>query len=680
MKKFLRRNIFFIAVLALASAGLFLPAISQAAAIKVAYPRLANYFLKWEISDAEAGELARWDVVVLDMEVQENSREQLKKIRTLNPNIIILAYINSVEQIDNPEDYNHAELRNRLARNIDSAWWLHDSSGHKISNWPYNSMLNLTDGASPDNRGQRFNDYLVDFVINEIKATGLWDGVYYDNTWGDISWLNQGDIDADNDGVRDAAASLDAAWSSGFKKVLTKTRELAGSNFIIVGNGRVYEDYQSLLNGVMLESFPSSWENGGTWAGSIKTYLRLPALNAVPNVSLVNVSSKDQNDYHRFRYGLTSALLGNGFYSFDYDITNHGQTWWYDEYSVPLGPAQSGAYNLLANGGTEIKAGLWRRDFKYGSAIVNSTDKEQLYVFLKEEMEKIKGSQDPSFNTGLKINYLKLAPQDGAILLRRNTVITNSAFTNGYFYRLYNFAGIQIRNGFFPYFSNFPGEQELIVAKQDSDAQNVSLAAGSGQVVLQKNGIKLTPIFPYTKNYKGQINIAAKIDQGYFQEIITGPGSGGGPQIRIFQAGGKLLGDFMAYDKNSRGGVSVALGDIDGDGQEEIITGPGTGLEPLIKVFTLQGVLKNNFLAYDKKFKGGVSVAVGDVNSDGWNEIITSPGIGGGPQVRIFNNTGKALSSFFAYDKNYHGGTKVSVSDINNDGQMEILVGIKNFY
>jgi len=680
MKKFLGWKNIFIAVLALVSAGLFFPSITRAAVLKATYPRLANYFLKWEINDAEAQELARWDVVVLDMEVQENSREQLKKIRALNPNVIILAYINSVEQIDNPEDYNHAELRNRLARNINSAWWLHDSSGNKISNWPYNSMLNLTDGASPDNRGQRFNDYLVNFVINEIKTTGLWDGVYYDNTWGDIAWLNQGKIDANNDGVRDEAAGLDAAWSSGFKKVLAKTRELAGSDFIIVGNGRVYEGYQSLLNGAMLESFPSSWENGGTWAGSMKTYLRLPALNATPNISLVNVSSKNQTDYRRFRYGLTSTLLGNGFYSFDYDITDHAQTWWYDEYNVPLGPAQSSAYNLLTNGGTEIKAGLWRRDFKYGSAIVNSTNKEQLYVFLKEEMEKIKGMQDPGFNTGLKINYLKLAPQDGVVLLRRNTVITDSAFTNGYFYRLYNFAGIQIRNGFFPYFSNFPGEQELIVAKQNSDTQDVNLAAGSGQVSLQKNGVKLTPIFPYTKNYKGQINIAARIDQGYFREIVTGPGSGGGPQVRIFQANGKLLGDFMAYDKKSRGGVSVALGDINGDGQAEIITGPGAGLEPLVKIFTLKGALKNSFLAYDKGFKGGVNVAVGDVNSDGQNEIITSPGSGGGPQVRIFNNQGKALSSFFAYDKNYHGGMKVSVSDINDDGQMEILAGIKNFY
>ncbi len=667
--------IFLVAIIS----GILFPVYTSASALKSTYPRLANYFLKWEITDSEAIELARWDLVILDMEVQKNSPNQLRKIRSLNPNIIILAYINAVEQIDNPQDYDRAELRNTLANNIISSWWLKDASGRKISNWPYNSMLNLTDSAPTDPSGNRFNDYLPNFVVNQIKSSGLWDGVYFDNTWGDISWLNGGNLDTNNDYQRDDKTMADKAWSLGFTKVLAKTRELAGREFIIVGNGRVYEPYQALLNGSMLESFPSSWENGGTWAGSMKTYLSLPSQNAVPNVSVINVSNKNKFDYRRFRFGFTSALMGNGFYSFDYDITDHAQAWWYDEYNIELGTPQSNAYNMLVNQGAEIKAGLWRRDFKFGTAIVNSTNKEQTYVFLKEEMEKIKGTQDPNFNTGLKISYLKLAPQDGVILLRRNTVISDSAFINGYFYRIFNFQGQQVRNGFFPYLSNFPGEQSIIIANQNSTVQDVSLSAGAGQVSLQKNGVSLANFFPYAKTYKERVNLAAKISDGFINQVVTGP-TKGGPQVRIFRPDGKLLGDFFAYDKNSRGGVSVALGDVDGDGQDEIVTGPGAGLEPVIKIFSTRGVLKNSFLAYSKLFKGGVSVAIGDVNGDGKYEIITAPGTGGGPQIRIFNDSGVALKSFFAYDQAYHGGITVSVSDINDDGVDEILAGIKNFY
>ncbi len=657
----------------------FVPQTLRAATLKTDYPRLANYFLKWEISDTEARDLAKWDLLILDMEVQTNSRAQLLKIRELNPNIIILAYVNSVEQVDNAGDYNYADMRQRLANQINPGWWLKDASGRKISYWPNNSMLNLTDSAGADNSGRRFNDYLPSFVVSEIKASGLWDGVYYDNTWGDISWLNQGDVDTNNDGMRDSAGVADAAWAAGFKKVLIKTRELAGNDFIIVGNGRVYSGYQGLLNGSMLESFPSSWENGGTWAGSMKTYLNLPTQNLSPNISILNVSDKNQADYQHLRFGLTSALMGNGFFSFDYDVSNHGQTWWYDEYDTALGSPQSAAYNLLANRSTDLQAGLWRRDFKNATAIVNSTNKEQLYVFSKEEMEKIKGLQDPTFNNGDKISYLKLAPSDGVILLRHNIAITDSAFTNGFFYRIYNFAGQQARNGFFSYLNNFPGEQEVIIAKPDGAAPDLNLSAGFGRVDLQKDGSKLLSFFPYTKNYLGRLNLATSINNGSFQQIVTGPTSGG-PQVLIFQASGKLISNFFAYDKSSRGGVSVAIGDVNGDGQNEIVTGPGAGLEPLIKIFSLRGEMLGSFLAYGKSFKGGVGVAVGDVNGDGQNEIITGPGAGGGPQVRIFNYGGQALASFFAYDSGYHGGIKVGASDINDDGAAEILVGIKNFY
>lgn len=667
-------------VISLLALVIFCPLVSRAAVLPATYPRTADYFLKWEINDAEVKELAKWNLLILDMEVQTNSQKQILEIRKLNPNIIILAYINSVELIDNVGNYRNASMRNSLASGLNDTWWLKDQNGNKISNWPGSSMFNLTDEGQADINGQRFNNYLPNFVVNEIKSTGLWDGIFYDNTWGDVSWVNGGNIDANGDRQKDVAATLNSAWATGFKKVLTTTRELAGNDFIIVGNGRVYEGYQKLLNGMMLEDFPSSWENGGTWVGSMKTYLHLPSVNVSPNISVINSFDKNQVDYRYFRYGLTSTLLGNGFYSFDYDTSDHSQSWWYDEYNVNLGPAVSGAYNLLANKSTDIKAGLWRRDFKYGSAIVNSTDKEQLYVFSKEEMEKIKGTQDPNFNTGLKINYLKLAARDGAVLLRRSTVINNAAFTNGYFYRMYDLSGKQVKPGFFPYLSNFPGEQEIIVASQESAIQDVNLTAGAGLVTLQKDGKNVAAFYPYTKNYKGKINLAAKIDQGYIRQIVTGAAAGGGPQVEIFSPVGKAIGSFFAYDKKNRGGVNVALGDIDGDGQDEIITGPGAGLEPLVKMFSQNGALKNSFLAYDKNFKGGVSVAIGDINNDGHNEIITAPGAGGGPHIRIFNSQRKAIGSFFAYDKSYHGGVRVGVSDVNGDGTLDILTGIKNFY
>ena len=41
---------------------------------------------------------------------------------------------------------------------------------------------------------------------------------------------------------------------------------------------------------------------------------------------------------------------------------------------------------------------------------------------------------------------------------------------------------------------------------------------------------------------------------------------------------GSVISEFMAYDPNFRGGVTVATGDINGDGRADVITGAGPGI------------------------------------------------------------------------------------------------------
>lgn len=654
------------------------PLTVRAAVLKPTYPRLANYFLKWRISDAEARELAKWDVLVLDMELARSSRPQLELIKRLHPGIIMLAYITSQEILDDIDDYNDAPMRQALASQIAAGWYLRDAAGRRVVNWPGTSMLNLSDQAPADYLGRRFNDYLPEFVAGQLQGSGLWDGVFYDNAWGDVSWVNRGDLDFNSDGQAETPAVADQLWASGFKKMLETTRRLTGNEFIIVGNGRVYYGYQSLLNGMMLEDFPSSWENGGTWSGSIATYLKLPELNRNPQISIINNLDRNSQNYRNFRFTLASALLGEGFYSFDSDSYNHGQTWWYDEYDVNLGPAQSAPYNLLSSR-KDIGPGLWRRDFKNGVAIVNSTETKQKFVFAKEELERIRGEQDPAINSGARVNYIELEPSDGIILRKQTTVIKNNTFLNGYFYRVFDLSGQRAGNGFFSYAGGYPGNSSLVLVSNGEEQETGIMAAG-GQLSLSNNGRTSLNLKPYGNLFRGQLNLSASIESGQVRALAVGPGPGGGPQVAIFSPSGRLLASFFAYDKKLRGGVSVALGDLDGDGQLELVAAPGAGSEPLIKIFDGAGRLKRSFLAYSQKFRGAVNISLGDLNGDGQKEIITAPGEGGGPEIRIFDHQGNKLSSFFAYDQNFRGGVTVSASDLDADGQDEILVGLKNFY
>lgn len=186
----------------------------------------------------------------------------------------------------------------------------------------------------------------------------------------------------------------------------------------------------------------------------------------------------------------------------------------------------------------------------------------------------------------------------------------------------------------------------------------------------------------YPRSFTGGVRVATgDVNNDGVADIITAPGPGLGPHVRIFDGNtcrrirGRQ-GDFLAYRANFQGGVFVAAGDVNGDGRADIITGPGAGGRPVVRVFDgLTGNMIQSFLAYDPEFLGGVNVAAGDVNGDGVDEIITGAGPGGGPHVKVFNPVDMTLlNSFFAYT-NFLGGVYVAAGDVNNDGFADIITG-----
>lgn len=180
--------------------------------------------------------------------------------------------------------------------------------------------------------------------------------------------------------------------------------------------------------------------------------------------------------------------------------------------------------------------------------------------------------------------------------------------------------------------------------------------------------------FSYSPTFKGSINIAVgDVDGDSIDEVVTGAGYGGGPHVRILDIDGHVKSQFFAFEKLSRSGVNIALGDIDGDKKYEIIAGAGKKSKPLVKIFSSDGKLIGSFMAYAENFLGGVNVASGDINGDGKDEIITGPGQGGGPHIRIFDFKGGLIGQFFAFNRDSRSGAMVSVGDMNNDIYDEIV-------
>ena len=181
-----------------------------------------------------------------------------------------------------------------------------------------------------------------------------------------------------------------------------------------------------------------------------------------------------------------------------------------------------------------------------------------------------------------------------------------------------------------------------------------------------------------TQDSSGNVKMTSTDVLSGTPSIIAGAGPTGGPHVRVFNTSGNLEESFFAYAENVRSGVTVASGDVDGDGEKEIVTGPGNSAGPHVRIFEKDGTVKYpGFFAYEEHFRGGVNIALGDLDGDGIDEIIAGAGVGGGPHIRVFDQLGnqKLTPGFFAYAENFRGGVNVATGDIDKDGMDEIIAG-----
>lgn len=633
------------------------------------YPKLANLFYRWHIEEQEVAELARWDILIIDMDVQTYSPEYLTKLKELNPNIKLLAYL-APEEIRGDSWSLNGTLRQKFFQQVNSSWWLKNDQGAQVAWWEPNPMINITSDVKAVN-GKKWHDVLPEFVQKELMSTGYWDGVFYDNCWDDISFLSGHKIDLNGDGVAESTTVLNQKWRDGMSKMLSKTREIVGPDKLIMGNGGEY--YNKYVNGTLYESFPVRG-----WAYTLDKYKFITKNGTRPPIGVLNSTvgnTGNQNDYQKMRFGLASALLEDGYHSFDNGDMSHSEVWWYDEYEASLGQPAGAAYNIL-NNSTKYDSGIWRRDYDNGLVLVNSSNRSYT-VDLGGEYEKLHGSQDPKVNDGSIVSRVTVPAQDGLIMLRSVEKIYNATYVNGSFARVFNQYGHVARTGFFAYIEDHRGGNQVIEQDIDNDGKKEVLEADINKVKIFDDGKLIKTFYPYTENYNNGINISVgDLDNNGTMEIITGTENGGGPHVRIFNHKGDLINPgFFAYGPEFRGGVNITVCDLEGDGVQEIIAGAGVTGGPHVRVFAANGTLINpGFFAYDPAFRGGVNVACGDIDNDGIDEIITGPGRGGGPQVKAFNKDGQIDGPvFWAFDQSLRDGVKVVTTDMGGDGVDEII-------
>lgn len=89
-----------------------------------------------------------------------------------------------------------------------------------------------------------------------------------------------------------------------------------------------------------------------------------------------------------------------------------------------------------------------------------------------------------------------------------------------------------------------------------------------------------------------------------------------------------------------------------------------------------------DFFAFEETLRNGAFVAIGDFDADGKGDIVAGAGPNGGPRVIVFSgaalidsNETRFLSNFFAADPNDRGGVRVAVADLDGDARADLAVG-----
>jgi FG-GAP-like repeat/FG-GAP repeat len=259
---------------------------------------------------------------------------------------------------------------------------------------------------------------------------------------------------------------------------------------------------------------------------------------------------------------------------------------------------------------------------------------------------------------------------------------------------------------FYAYEQTFTGGVRVTMADVNGDGiQDVITAPGMGRIGLVEvfDGAKLIQManaqhmvtnpaaamiasfMPEGSAYKNGLYVATGDVNGDGHPDIVTSRSAGTTEVRVFtnNSNGTKFTQTLAFvpyttaEKVSNGAV-VSLGDVNGDGRADIVVAPGVGSVIKVKMFDgVSGALIRSFQGFESTYNKGVSLAVADVNGDGFADVMLGAGAGGGSRVRVLTSFGQLIKEFNAYTTgNINAAVSLTVRQIDN--QILLYTGQSN--
>jgi hypothetical protein len=256
-------------------------------------------------------------------------------------------------------------------------------------------------------------------------------------------------------------------------------------------------------------------------------------------------------------------------------------------------------------------------------------------------------------------------------------------------------------------FNPFPGTTggvRTAVADFNGDG-TPDVAAGTGpgavaevKILDGKTGAVLFDVHPFADFTGGVFVAAGDVTGDGKAELVITPDLSGGPRVEIYSGSDfqEIANFFGIDDPNFRGGARVAVGDVSGDGIADLVISAGFGGGPRISVYDGRSLARGqqvhvvpDFFLFESTLRNGAYVAVGDVDGDGYADIVGGGGPGGGPRVLVLSGRqllsagaeaafAAPIASFFAGDPAGRAGTPVAVANLDGDRYADVVAGAGN--
>ena len=257
---------------------------------------------------------------------------------------------------------------------------------------------------------------------------------------------------------------------------------------------------------------------------------------------------------------------------------------------------------------------------------------------------------------------------------------------------------------------NYDGIPDLLVAAPGANnATTITIYNGTPDANANYNHAQLNSFTPFAASFHGSVSLGTgDVNRDGANDLVVGQGptTGSPTLVEVFngktlqQATPTLLGGFYPFGTTFSGGVNVAVGDLNNDGYADIVTTELKG-NAAVKIFSYLPALPTPLPSYavplppapfalvrtftptfTTSLNGGMSVAVGDYNGDGWNDIIFGSGAGARPEVMVYGGgptlftstaTPPLLALFSPTPSTATGGVIVKATAVNggNPGTIE---------